>query len=279
MTWVTIGLSAATMFAMAVILSYVLGWANKAFHVEVDARITSIIDVLPGANCGGCGFVGCGDYAEAIVNDGAEVKKCPVGGSTCSAEVAGIMGVEVGESFPVRAVVHCGAHLEERLGRSGYRGEKTCAAAKLITDVQGCTYGCLGFGDCVVACNYDAISVIDGLATVDYDACIGCGACAKICARGIISMQSFKADRMMAVTCSNRDGGKDVKAVCKAGCIGCKACTRVSDSVTMEGNLAIVNYDEYDPENEEAFLKACEKCPTDRVEMVGTGEVKSIKTA
>src|SRR5210317_2519960 len=118
MTWVTIGLSAGTMLSMAVMLSAILGWANKKFHVDVDQRALTIINVLPGANCGGCGYVGCGEYAEAVALEHEEVNKCTVGGQSCAMAVAAIMGVEVGETLPYRPIVHCGAHYTDRLGRN-----------------------------------------------------------------------------------------------------------------------------------------------------------------
>ncbi|NOY69024.1 MAG: RnfABCDGE type electron transport complex subunit B [Deltaproteobacteria bacterium] len=268
MSVVTLGLAAATMLAMALVFSYVLGWANTAFHVEVDPRIDAVSEALPGANCGGCGFIGCGEYAEAVV-EGEPVDKCVVGGESCAEDLAQIMGVKIGQSYPARPIVHCGAHLEDRLGRSAYKGESRCAGANLVADVQGCTYGCLGFGDCERACNYDAINVIGGLATVDYEKCVGCGACAKACPRNIITITPFKADRMLAVTCSNKDKGKDVKKVCNIGCLGCGACARISDLFKLEDNLSTINYDAYTPECGLEVLKACEKCPRHRLVFVG----------
>ena len=135
MSIVIIGLAATTMLAMALVLSYILGWANSAFQVEIDPRINAIADALPGANCGGCGFIGCGEYAEAVV-DGAPVNKCTVGGESCTAELAQIMGVEVGVALPFRPIIHCGAHYDDRLGRSEYHGEPKCAAANIVADVQ-----------------------------------------------------------------------------------------------------------------------------------------------
>lgn len=267
---VTIGLAALTMVVMALIISYILGWANKQFAVEVDPRVEAVLDALPGANCGGCGYLGCGDYAVAVVADGAEVNKCPVGGESCAASVAAIMGVEVGESLPFRPIVHCGAHLEDRLGRTEYHGEMRCTTANLVSDVQGCTYGCLGFGDCTRACQYDAIHVVDGLAVVDYEVCIGCGACAKVCPRNIITITPFRAERIMAVTCANKDKGKDVMAVCQVGCIGCKACSRASEGViNIENNLSVIDYDSYSDECIPNLMKACEKCPRHRLVFVG----------
>jgi Na+-translocating ferredoxin:NAD+ oxidoreductase RNF subunit RnfB len=270
MTWVTISLAAGTMLVMAVVLSFVLGWANKKFHVDVeDPRILQIIDELPGANCGGCGYVGCGEYAEAVALEHEDVDKCMVGGQSCTLAVAGIMDVEVGETLPYRPIIHCGAHYADRLGRNEYRGEHHCASANLVTDVQGCTYGCLGFGDCAGACQFDALHVLDGLASVDYAKCVGCGACAKVCPRNIITITPFKAQQMLAVTCANKDKGKEVTAVCRVGCIGCGSCARSSDLFSIQNNLSTVNYDAYTPVCSSDVLAACRKCKRQRLVFVG----------
>jgi len=276
MNLLTISLSAATLLGLAMVFCYILGWASKAFQVEVDPRVDAILEVLPGANCGGCGYVGCGEYAEAVVGGQAGVNKCTVGGSSCAASIAGIMGVDAGESLPYRPIVHCGAHLEDRLKRHPYQGEQRCVAANLVSGIQGCTYGCLGFGDCTQACNYDAIHIVDGLATVDYETCVGCGACAKACPRNIITMVPFKAERMLAVACSNKDAGKAVKEVCKVGCLGCKACTRVSDLFSVENNLSTINYESYSPEKREELLAACKKCTRNRLIFVGKPTAEDI---
>lgn len=269
MNAVTLGLSAGTLFAMAVVLAYILGWASRKFHVEVDPRVTAIMEALPGANCGGCGFVGCSDYAEAIVADGAPVNKCPVGGANVAEEVAGIMGVELTDTLPFRPIVHCGAHTQDKLLRHDYLGEKTCESANLVSGVQGCTYGCLGFGDCTRACNYDAIQVVDGLATVDYEKCVGCGACANVCPRNIITMTPFKYQRVMAIACSNKDFGKSVKQVCKVGCIGCKACAKACSLFHVEDNLSSINYELYCQDYTDELKKAIEKCPQKKIVLVG----------
>lgn len=276
---VTIGLAAGTMLAMALLMSYVLGWANKKFYVEIDPRVEAVIEALPGANCGGCGFLGCSDYAVAVVADNAPVNRCPVGGEDCAAKLAGIMGVEIGKSIPLRPVVHCGAHLRDRLGRTQYMGDQRCAAANLVADIQGCTYGCLGFGDCTRACRYDAIHIKDGLAVVDYDACIGCGACAKVCPRNIITITPFHSERIMAVTCSNKDKGKDVMAVCEVGCIGCKACSRLSNVITIQDNLSVIDYGQYTDECMPDLMKACEKCPRSRLVFVGKPTAEDAQAA
>ena len=269
MQLITISLAAGTLVTMALIFTYVLGWANKAFYVEVDPKVNAINIALPGANCGGCGYVGCNEYAEAVAGDGAKVSLCTVGGDSCAKAIADIMGVEVGEKLPFRPVVHCRAYYADRLGRSEYEGEKECRAANFVANVQGCIYGCLGFGDCSSACDYDAINILDGLAIVDYEKCVGCGACAKVCPRNIITMTPFKNDRIYAVTCSNKDAGKNVTKVCKVGCITCKACTRNCSFFTIKDNLSSFNYDGYDSENMDDIIKAADKCPRNAIRLVG----------
>lgn len=266
---VTILLSGGTLLTLSVGAAYVLGWANKAFHVEVDPRIEEVLRALPGANCGGCGFVGCASYAEAVATQNVSPDKCPVGGESCAQMVAKIMGLELGARFPYRPVIHCRATYAERLGRLPYQGEATCASANLVAGVQGCTYGCMGFGDCVRACAFDAIHVVNGLATVDYEKCTGCGACAKVCPRNIITMVPFKKSRMLVVGCSNQDTGKDVKDVCKIGCIGCKACQKRSTMFKIENNLPTIDYNAYDPDQLDAAMIAVEKCPVKGLIFVG----------
>jgi len=269
MIWIVVILAAATMLLLAVAMTIVLGWANRAFHVDLDPRVQKIEEVLPGANCGGCGYPGCTEYAKAVVAGEAPPDACSVGGVSCAKAIAEIMGIEHEPTWPRRPIVHCGATYAERLGRSEYRGERTCAAANILSGVQGCTYGCLGLGDCERACAFDAIHMVEGLARVDYDKCTGCGACARVCPRNIISMIPFKAETMPAILCSNKDFGKDVKAVCKVGCIGCGACQRISDLFQVTENVSHIAYDEYDPDQVEAVLAAAEKCPMKCIVFVG----------
>jgi Na+-translocating ferredoxin:NAD+ oxidoreductase RNF subunit RnfB len=269
-------LAGGTMLVLAVVAGQSLGWANRVFHVEVDPRIEAVNAALPGANCGGCGCVGCMSYAEAVVAGQIGPDKCTVGGASCAGEVAKIMGVDLEPSWPYRPVVHCHATTEQRLGRGDYRGEPTCTAANLINGVQGCTYGCLGLGDCVRACDFDAIHVVNGLATVDYDRCVGCGACAKACPRNIISMTPFKSERMLVVACSNKDFARDVRAVCKVGCVGCMACAKASDLFRMEGHISRIDYDKYDPEKMDAALVAVNKCPAKSILYVGKPSKKHL---
>ncbi len=261
-------LAAAVMLILATVMSFVLGWANRAFHVPVDARQRDIEDALPGANCGACGYAGCREYAEAVVDGEAPCNLCTVGGAPVAERLAEIMGVDAGENLPKRAVVHCAARHGDRLGERPYTGEPTCVAANQLGGIQGCLHGCLGFGDCVAACAFDAIHVKDGLATVDYAKCVGCGACVKVCPRDIIDMIPMKNQHMLVVACSNPGFGKEIKAVCTTGCIGCKACTKQSELFTMDGNLAVVDYGAYAADSDPTA--AAEKCPTKVIRAVGT---------
>ncbi len=262
-------LAAAAMLVLATFMGYVLGWANRAFHVEVDPRIAAVDEALPGANCGGCNYVGCGEYAEAVVENAEAVNLCTVGGESVANAIAEILGVEVEQSWPYRPAVHCGATHNERLQLGSYQGERQCASANIVSGVQGCIYGCMGFGDCERSCAFDAIHAVDGLAVVDYDKCTGCGNCAKVCPRNIITMVPFKTGEMVVVACANKDFGKDVKAVCKVGCLGCKACARASELFTVEDNIPTIDYDKYDPHEMEAVEVALTKCPMKRLVKIG----------
>ncbi len=278
LTVVVLLLAAATMVLLAVMMSFILGWANQAFHVEVDPRVEKLNGALPGANCGGCGYIGCNDYAEALAEDpqNVAVTLCAPGGESCAKQIADILGVEVTQSWPYRAVVHCAAKSHQRKGGVEYRGEPTCAAANLVAGYQGCTYGCLGLGDCVRVCDFDAIHVVEGLATVDYAKCTGCGACITACPRHIISRVPFKTEQMLVVACSNSDSGPDTKKVCEVGCIGCKACQRITEMFKIADGLAEIDYEQYEPADADMRDAALGKCPMEAMTYVGKPSEKDL---
>ena len=267
LTGITILLASVTMLILAIVMGYVLGWANKAFHVEVDPKIDKINEALPAANCGGCGYIGCLEYAEAVVLNGDVVTKCTVGGASCAEELAEIMGIKHEEKTPEYAVVHCTSDCNNRLKIRDYIGEQTCRAASFISGVQGCAYGCLGIGDCKIVCEFDAIEIVDGLSRINYEKCVGCGACVKACPKNIIKMVPFKTNKIGVVACSNKDGAKEVRDVCKKGCIGCRACTRVNEDYKMDGPLAYLDYETYKEDSD--FDVAINKCPRKCIISVG----------
>jgi len=260
--FMTLLMAALVLFGLTLVFAGLLGFAKEKLRVDEDPRIPLVIEQLPSANCGGCGFAGCADFAKAVVGGRAEPTGCPVGGAKTAEAVAQVMGVEVVKTFPYRPVIHCGAKAQHRLGRVPYEGVPTCVEANVIGVTQGCTYGCLGFGDCVAVCNYDAMRMEDGLPVINYDNCTGCGACAKACPRGIIENIPFKQERMLVISCANKEPGKSVKQVCEVGCIGCKLCQRMmGDLFDIRDNLAYLNYENYS--GEEDFTEVIKKCPAE----------------
>ncbi len=267
-TMVVVILAATTMLGLAAAMGVVLGWANRVFHVEVDPRVEKIAGVLPQANCGACGEIGCSEFAEAVAAGRGEVTACAPGGLSVAEQIASIIGVKVEQTWPYKAVLHCAADFDQRKGRIPYIGEQTCKAANVVSGIQGCAYGCLGFGDCVDVCNYEALVMENGLPRVIYDNCVGCRACAEECPRNLFTMVPFKAERMLVVACANKDSGKDVKDVCEVGCTGCGLCAKTSEFLVMKDGLPEIDYGHYLP-SAETLDAAIDKCPMESLVYVG----------
>lgn len=249
------------MVGLGLLFAIVLLIASIKLHVEVDPKIEAINNALPGIDCGACGYAGCGSYAKAVHDNPELIGKCAPGGSDVAGEIAKILNLEVsGGGAVMRPVVKCNAHIEDKKHYAEYLGIESCTAANALPNVLACKYGCLDFGDCVKACKFGALSVVDGLATVNYDKCTGCTACVSACPRGLIEMIPFKDENMMTVACKSQELGKDTRGICKTGCIACKMCTRNSEMFEMNGNVAKIDYDKYD--NDEKAKTAMEKCPT-----------------
>ena len=258
----TVFLAAIVLFGLILIFAGLLGFAKEALKVEQDPRIDRINEVLPAANCGGCGFAGCADFAKAVVEERAQCDGCPVGGSAVAEKVAAILGVEVIKTYPFRPVIHCGAKGHQKLGRVPYEGVQTCSEAHIVGVTQACTYGCLGFGDCVNVCNFGAMRLDEGIPVFDYEKCTGCGACSKACPRNLIEQIPFKQKSMLVVACSNKEPAKLVKQVCTVGCVGCSLCQKLfADQFQVKDNLAFLNYDKYT--GEEDLNPLFKKCPAE----------------
>ena len=220
-----------------------LAVADKFLSVKDDPRVIKVIENLPGANCGGCGFAGCADYANAVVFKGAETNLCAPAGGVGANAIAEIMGQAPAEAAVKKvALVMCCGDDSEAVRRSSYNGIADCAAAHATAGGdKGCTYGCLGYASCARACPVDAIRIEKGIARVDKDACISCGKCVKTCPRRLIKLVPATAE--IHVLCSSKDKGPAVKSVCGTGCIGCRICTKsAGEAIAMDGFLAVVDY-------------------------------------
>lgn len=217
--------------------------AAHFFHVEEDERVGKVLECLPGANCGACGYAGCADYAKAIVA-GAPVNKCVPGGAASAQGAAAVMGVEAGEVVKRKAIVACQGSYEHTSDKYAYEGIESCAAcASLYKGRSACEFGCLGYGDCQKACKFDAIIVSNGLARVNPEKCTGCGACAEACPKHIIEVRPESEKPM--VLCANRDRGALTRKACTAGCIGCMKCQKACpvEAIKVVDNVAHIDVD------------------------------------
>lgn len=230
---------------IALLSGVILTLAAKFMAVPVDETAVLIREALPGANCGACGYAGCDQYAAALAADHTLAPNlCIPGGASSSGAIAGILGVDAGESVAVRAFVRCSGTPDKTAPSMEYQGLKSCSAAKLFFGGDGsCKFGCMGMGDCVSVCSYDAIGIVNGIACTNPAACTGCGACAKACPQKLIDIMPAK--QRVFVVCNSCDPGGVVNKTCKAGCIGCKMCEKECkfDAIHVVDNLAVIDYD------------------------------------
>lgn len=252
---------------IALVSAVVLYVCSKKFAVHEDPRLAQVSALLPGANCGGCGYPGCSGMAAALVK-GADAGSldglyCPVGGASVMGQVADLLGMAVANTEPKVAVVRCNGTCELRPRIAGYDGLRTCTAMHSCgAGETACGYGCLGCGDCVKACAFGAISINPetGLPEVDEDKCTGCGACAKACPRHIIELRKKGVKgRRVYVRCVNKDKGAAAMKACKAACIGCGKCEKACQfgAITIENNVSYI-----DPNKCRLCRKCVEVCPT-----------------
>lgn len=252
---------------LALISAIILYFVAQKFKVYEDPRIDEIQAVLPAANCGGCGFAGCRNFAEALVNaETFEGLNCPVGGAEVMGEAARILGKEAPEVDPLVAVLKCNGTPEFRPKTSRYDGVADCRITNnLYMGETDCSYGCLGNGDCVSACTFDAMYMDPAteLPVIMDDKCVACGLCVKACPRDLIELRKkAKKDRKIYVACYNCDKGGPARRACKVACIGCGKCVKVCTfgAITMENNLAYIDA------NKCTFCRKCvTECPTNSI--------------
>ncbi len=244
--------------APGLVFGIVLGFASRKFHVEVNPLIPKLREALPGANCGGCGFTGCDAYAKALAEGSAKPGSCPVGGETVTAQVAAILGVEAAKTEKMTAFVKCCGIEGIAAEKYRYAGIQGCPEAAVLPGggPKSCVYGCLGFGSCAQACAFDAITMQKGVAHIDPDRCVACGACIKACPKHLIEL--VPASQTVHVVCANPERGKDVKAVCEAGCIGCSLCARSCPNGAIQMNAGLAKID---PDRCSGCGVCVEKCP------------------
>ena len=242
----------AILAGLGLAFGLILAVASKVFYVETDPRLDQLNECLPGANCGGCGYPGCSGYAEAVLSGEAKIGLCASGGNECAQAMGEIMGLPVEDVSRKVALVRCSGY--RTVGADGkeygakikakYEGFKDCLAATKVAGngPMACKFGCLGFGSCVKACKYDAIHVVNGVAKVNTDVCVGCMACAAACPRNLIVPVDYGTS--VIVACNSRAKGAVTVRGCTQGCIGCGLCTKICphEAIKVENNLAVIDY-------------------------------------
>ena len=251
-------IAVAVVCAISLVVGIVLGIAEKVFRVDVNEKEEKVRALLPGSNCGGCGYASCDALAHAIAEGEAPASACPVGGKPVAEKVAAVMGAEVGDMKKKVAYVKCDGNSSKRTVDYNYIGINSCTAADVMpgSSPYSCKSGCLGFGSCARVCPQRAIRIVDKKAVVDEDLCIACGKCVKICPHNLIEL--VPADAHYRVQCNSHVKGKDVRDACTAGCIACGICQKNCefDAIHVVDNIAKIDYEKCT-----SCGKCAEKCP------------------
>lgn len=247
------------------VIGFFLCIADEKLAVEVDPKEAAVLGVLPGNNCGGCGYPGCSGLAAAIAKGEAEVNQCPVGGAPVAEQIADIMGVDAGDNTKMVAYVKCNGTCENANKAYQYTGVEDCVMAGFVPGggEKVCRQGCQGYGTCVKVCDFDAIHIVNGVAVVDKNKCTSCQKCIKACPKNLIELIPYAAKE--AVTCSNTSKGKAAMDACKVACIACGLCAKncPAEAITVENNIAHID------QSKCTGCGVCaEKCPKKCIEVL-----------
>ena len=251
-------IAVATVGGVGLLISIFLSIFGNLFKVEVDEKEQAVLEALPGNNCGGCGYAGCANLAEAIAKGEAAVNACPVGGAPVAEKIGAIMGLDAGAGTKMVAYVKCAGTCEKASNNYNYLGLNDCKMAASVPGAgpKACDYGCMGMGSCVKACKFDAISIVDGIAVVDKEKCTSCGMCVKTCPNHLIELIPY--DASVVVSCSSKDKGPQVMKVCKTGCIGCGICAKNCEA----GAITVTDFCAHIDQDKCTGCGTCqEKCP------------------
>jgi len=258
---IEIFIPAIVLLVLALGFSVMLALLSKKLVVKKDERVEQILALLPGANCGACGYAGCSGLAEALVSGKAELSACRATSKSKKNEIAKILNIPSSNESDVIVVVACGGGTACK-DKYEYQGYGDCRSMQLLADGRkACSVGCMGMGSCTDACSYSACEVnMSGFAEINHAKCIKCGMCVKACPKGIIKF--IPAHAKVYVKCSNKDKGLAVKNICSKGCIGCGLCAKIcpNSAITMKDNLPVIDYN---------LCSGCglcaQKCPTEAI--------------
>ena len=231
---------------IAFVLGVLLGLFKKIFHVDVDPKVEEVREALSGANCGGCGLAGCDAFASAVVEGKVPTNGCVAGGAACAEKIANILG-QAGVEVKLKvAFLACKGTKECAKGKAEYIGIKTCKAAQLtMNGTKSCAFGCIGFGDCVKACPFGALSMgKDGLPKVDKDICVGCGKCEQACPKHLFHLIDKDTKGAIAVCSNHSDNKPQIRKDCSVGCFKCGICATKcpKKAIDVSSGIPVINY-------------------------------------